>query len=86
MDNNNLYEIILHTRNGLKCFTRQDAINNAIQQKQAGTAPHYVLRGSDSAPGWLVYSTFSDGAGVVFPNQKGGYNLVQGLQCDFCYI
>lgn len=73
---------ILHFASGNKIISEKEAIANAIKQKNIGVTPLYKRSGSD-ARGWLVWSTFEDGAGVVFQREDGSAYVSTGLQGDF---
>lgn len=73
---------ILHFASGNKIISEKEAIANAIEQKNSGVTPLYKRSGSD-ARGWLVWSTFEDGAGVVFQREDGSAYIATGLQGDF---
>lgn len=82
---------VLHTRNGVQLVTEAQAINNALEQELAGIVPRYCFRDyktkeKNTPPGWLVWSTCSDGCGVVYRRSDGKMILVTGWQCDFVYI
>ena len=60
----------LHLKTGNKRITWEEAIVNAEDQKTQGVTPHYTLFDNSkkeklSTPGWLIWSTWQDGAGVV---------------------
>lgn len=81
---------ILHLKSGNKIITWEEAIANAEDQKSQGIAPHYVLFDNLhdeklSNPGWLVWSTWDYGVGVVVPRDDGKLILLTGLQSDFAY-
>lgn len=73
---------ILHFASGNKIISEKEAIANAIEQKNSGVTPLYKRSGSD-ARGWLVWSTFENGAGVVFQREDGSAYVSTGLQGDF---
>lgn len=73
---------ILHFASGNKIISEKEAIANAIKQKNSGVTPLYKRSGSD-ARGWLVWSTFEDGAGVVFQREDGSAYVSTGWQGDF---
>lgn len=82
---------IIKTRNGIKLFTSEQIINNAKEQERAGVRPAYAWRdyktGEPSTPpGWLVWSTWEDGAGVVYRRNDGEYIISTGMQGDFVCI
>jgi hypothetical protein len=70
-------------------LTPDEIINNAIEQEQKGIEPLYYLRDSKGGfypgAGWLVWSTWDDGAGVVFKKENGTYSIITGWQADFIY-
>lgn len=68
---------ILHFASGNKIISEKEAIANAIKQKNSGVTPLYKKSGSD-ARGWLVWSTFEDGAGVVFQREDGSAYVSTG--------
>ena len=82
---------VIHTKeNGIMILTETDILKNALQQKRQGIKPHYCYnfgKGELSRPGFLVYSTFSDGAGVYVLNadETGGI-LIKGWKGEFQYI
>ena len=80
----------LHLKTGNKRIACEDAIKNAEYQKSQGVAAHYALfdntnREKLSNPGWLIWSTRQDGAGVVVPRDDGKLVLLTGWQGDFAY-
>lgn len=82
---------ILHTRNGVELVTESQAIENALQQEKAGIQPLYCWYGSKTGenvtpPGWLVWSTWADGCGVVYRRHDGKMILIAGMQGDFCMV
>lgn len=82
---------ILHTRNGVELVTESQAIENALQQEKAGIQPLYCWYDSKAGenvtpPGWLVWSTWADGCGVVYRRHDGKMILITGMQGDFCIV
>ena len=82
---------ILHTRNGVELVTESQAIENALQQEKAGIQPLYCWYDSKTGenvtpPGWLVWSTWADGCGVVYRRHDGKMILISGMQGDFCMV
>lgn len=80
----------LHLKTGNKRITWEDAIKNAEDQKVQGVAAHYALfdnakKKKLSNPGWLIWSTWQDGAWVVVPRDDGKLVLLTGWQSDFAY-
>lgn len=75
---------IIHLQTGNRIITEEEAIANAEEQKAKGIKPHYVLFDGDkkeklSNPGWLIWSTWEDGAGVVVPRDDGTDMLKSGI-------
>lgn len=82
---------ILHLKNDTKIITESDAIKNAEEQEKEGVQPRYAFRDYKTgqnltAPGWLVWSTYADGCGVVYRRKDGRMILTTGTQGDFCII
>lgn len=80
----------LHLKTGNKRITWEEAIVNAEDQKTQGVTPHYTLFDNSkkeklSNPGWLIWSTWQDGAGVVVPRDGGKLVLLTGWQSGFAY-
>ena len=75
---------LIHTRDGAKIFTHADLVNEARRQQAAGFKPMYKHR-EMAKPGFLVFSTYEDGAGVVILHGDNG-QLVRGWQGDFQVI
>lgn len=82
---------ILHLKDGAKIVTESDAILNAEEQEKEGVQPRYAFFDYESnkpltLPGWLVWSTYADGCGVVYRRHDGKMVLTTGMQGDFCII
>jgi len=82
---------IVHACNGMQIFTRAQVINSALEQETAGIAPRYAFRdyktgGNLTPPGWLIWSTYADGCGVVFRRNDGEMAIITGTQGDFCIV
>ena len=77
---------LLHTKNGNKIYKKSDLIDNAKKQEKAGIKPCYKYFDGKTPAGWLVFSTWEDGAGIVYKNTAGRYCLISGTQGDFCFI
>lgn len=80
---------VLHTKGGTKVITEKEAIENALLQERKGIKPIYSFWDSKkkikiTPAGWLVWSTFLDGAGVVYRRKDGKMILITGWQGDFC--
>ena len=82
---------ILHTRKVVQIVTESQAINNALDQEKSGITPRYSFRDYKTGekltpPGWLVWSTFADGCGVVYRRSDGKMIVTTGFQGDFVVI
>ena len=82
---------ILHLKNGNKVITEADAFREAEKQEKAGISPRYAWRDCKTGepitpPGWLVWSTYADGVGIVYRRNDGKMIIVTGWQGDFCYM
>ena len=82
---------ILHTKNGVELVTESQAISNALDQEKSGVIPRYSFRDYKTGekltpPGWLVWSTFADGYGVVYRRSDGKMIVTTGFQGDFVLI
>lgn len=82
---------ILHHKNGAEVITAEEIIFNAMEQENSGIEPHYAFvdyktKEPLTPPGWLVWSTWEDGAGVCYRHpETGRWGIVTGWQADFCY-
>lgn len=79
---------IFHLHAGTKIITESDAINNALDQEKEGVEPHYSFYDYKkhepvTPPGWLVWSTYQDGCGVVYRRGDGKMVVSTGMQGDF---
>lgn len=74
---------LLHTRNGARLYTRAEIIENARQQENAGIIPRYRYNDGSTPPGWLVWSTMEDGAGVVYKLAPEKYGIISAWQGEF---
>ena len=68
-----------------------DIIKNALEQERNGTKPHYAFydykkKEVATPAGWLVWSVFDGGCGVVYRRKDGKMIICAGVQGDFCYI
>ena len=82
---------IIKTRNGNKLYTAFEIIENAKEQERAGIRPAFAWMDPKTGealtqPGWLVWSTFSDGCGVVYRRPDGKMIVTTGFHGDFCMI
>lgn len=81
---------LLHLKTGNKVFFEKEIIENALQQEKDDVKPHYSFydyskKERITPPGWLVWSTNTDGCGVVYRRKDGKMIIVTGWQGDFCY-
>ena len=78
---------LLHTKSSNKIITKRDAIENALYQESI--EPHYARYDKKnhkqlSPLGWLVWSTYEDGCGIVYRKKETGEMIVTtGWQGDF---
>lgn len=82
---------LIHTKEGNKVFTADEIISNAKEQEAKGIKPAYAfLDAKYEKPilpaGWLVWSTWDDGCGVVYKRSNGDYIIVTGWQSEFAFI
>ena len=71
-------------------ITESEAIENALEQEKSGIIPHYSWydykeKETVTPPGWLVWSTWADGCGVVYRRSDGKMIVLTGTQGDFIY-
>ena len=71
--------------------TESEIINNALQQEKDGINPHFAFYDyKNQRPvtnkGWLVWSSFNHGCGVVYRRHDGKMVIVTGVQSDFAYM
>lgn len=79
---------ILHMASGIRVVTEAEAIQKALDQEAAGIVPHcclydYGKKEKVTPPGWLVWSTYRDGCGVVYRRDDGKMVVCTGMQGDF---
>ena len=84
-------KFLIHTKNGNQIITEEEAIKNAQDQENSGLVPAYSFYDSRknetiTPPGWLIWSTYEDGCGVVYRGTGGSFHLVTGWQGDFIFI
>ena len=83
--------ILLHLENENKIYKMSELIEEAKRQEKDGIKPHYSFfdykkKENITPKGWLVFSTWADGCGVVYKMpETNSYKLVTGWQGDFCY-
>ena len=80
-----------HLKNGEQLLLSDDEIiNNALEQEKQGIKPHYAFydwknKKAVTPAGWLVWSLFDGGCGVVYRREDGKMIICAGVQGDFCY-
>ena len=82
---------VLRTKNGVELVAESQAINNALKQEKSGISPRYAFQDYKTGenltpPGWLVWSTFSDGCGVVYRRPDGKMIVTTGFPGDFVVV
>ncbi len=80
---------VIHSREkGTMILSETECIKNALEQEKAGVRPSYAWRDKEStlSPGWLVWSTWEDGAGVVVRRSDGKMYVQTGWQGDFAVV
>ena len=82
---------VLHLKDENKVVTESDAFREAYKQEKSGIAPRYSWCDNKTGepitpPGWLVWSTYADGVGVVYHRQDGKAIILTGWQGDFCLV
>ena len=77
---------LIHRKEGNLILSASEIIENAKSQESDGVKPcfkHFAL----DVPGWLVWSTWHDGAGVVYKRPEDGkYIIVTGWQGEFTFV
>ena len=68
-----------------------EIIGNALDQEKDGVKPHYAFydwknKKAVTPAGWLVWSLFDGGCGVVYRREDGKMIICAGVQGDFCYM
>ena len=83
---------ILHRKGQpAELITAEQVINNALEQERSGIVPRYSWRDTKTGekvtpPGWLVWSTWADGCGVVYRRPDGKMIILAGFPGDFCMV
>ena len=93
MSNINTLHIIGTDRNSKRVITatQEEIINNALNQEEQGIEPHYAwidyqTRKPLTPLGWLVWSTWDHGCGIVYRREDGKMIITTGVQGDFGYF
>ena len=83
---------LIHHKNGTtEVITSDEIIMNALEQENSGIEPHYSFvdyktKEKITPAGWLVWSTWEDGACVCYRHpETDRFGIVTGWQADFCY-
>ena len=85
-------KILLHLKDGNKIYSESELIEEGKRQEKEGVKPMYCFwdykhNEPITSAGWLVYSTYEDGCGVVYRIQgDGDYRLVTGWQGEFALV
>lgn len=79
---------VLHMPGNTMVIKESEAIQKALDQEAAGIVPHYCWYDCDkkekvTPPGWLVWSTYRDGCGIVYRRDDGKMVVCTGMQGDF---
>lgn len=79
---------IIHTKEGTQVLKASEIIRNAQEQEKKGIRPSFKYNMIDAIPaGWLVWSTWEDGAGVVYKRPEDGkYIIIKGWQGEFTCV
>jgi hypothetical protein len=88
LDKNDLTRVIAGGEKNL-ILSQSEIIENVLEQEAAGVVPRFSwydekTRGAGSPAGWLVWSTWDRGCGVVYRRNDGAFVLLTGWQGDFC--
>lgn len=81
-----------HLKDGTQLLLADDEIiNNALEQEKSGIKPHYCFYDYKEGkaimpPGWLIWSLYDGGCGIVYRRKDGKMIINTGTQGDFCYI
>lgn len=72
-------------------LTDAEIIQNALDQEKEGVKPHYACydykkKEVVTPAGWLVWSLFDGGCGVVYRREDGKMIICTGWQSEFCYM
>lgn len=68
-----------------------DIIQNALEQEKDGVKPRYAFydrknKKAVTPAGWLVWSLWDGGCGVVYRREDGKMIICAGVQGDFCCL
>lgn len=81
-----------YKKDGSQLFlSNEEIIKNALEQEKNGIKPHYVFydykrKEAITPAGWLVWSLWNGGCGVVYRREDGEMIICTGVQGNFCYI
>lgn len=83
---------VIGEKNG-KCITItvKEILDNALRQERIGISPHYVFwdyenQKAITTPGWMIWTSYNHGCGVVYRRKDGKMVLLTGMQGDFAYM
>lgn len=78
---------VIHTNNGSMVITPPQVFAEVKRQQAAGVPASYRFRGlgDDFPAGWLIWSTWADGAGVAIPCGDS-YRVIRGWQGEFVLV
>ncbi len=75
---------LIKTKKGTIMVSEEECIANALEQERQGIEPSYSGYGLPC--GWLIWSTWESGCGVVYRRVSDGKMIVlTGWQGDFIY-
>lgn len=82
---------LLHTKDGNRVITASEIVQNAKDQEAAGIEPGYYWYNhktkeaeKERPAGWLIWSTWEDGACICYKRNDNTYGILTGWQSDFC--
>jgi hypothetical protein len=73
---------LIHTKDGNRIITADEILENVKSRIENGEKPQYRTDGIDSK-GFLIWSTYHDGAGVAFIREDNKIFVVTGWQGEF---
>lgn len=74
---------VVKFNNETKVIKEAEAIAEALKQEKSGVKPRYSFRNTNCPAGWLVWSSYTDGCGVVYRTKSGKMAVATGWQGDF---
>nr|DAF06956.1 MAG TPA: Ribosome-associated factor Y protein S30Ae family, Structural.7A [Caudoviricetes sp.] len=90
-ENYNLTYIIGKENGKYTTATVKEILNEALRQERIGIFPHYVFwdyenQKAITTPGWMIWTSYNHGCGVVYRRKDGKMVLLTGMQGDFAYM